>query len=48
MGGLGCDVGGGVGRGGVGGVGRWFLAVCQGVINALLSARVSGGTLVAS
>lgn len=40
-------VGGGGGDGN-GGVGRWFLAVWQGVINALHSARVSRGTLVAS
>ena len=36
------------GDGGRGGVGRWFLAVCQRVINALHSARVSRETLVAS
>lgn len=41
-----CDVDGGGGVDGVGG--RWCLAVCQGVINALHSARVSRGTLVAS
>lgn len=39
---------GGGGGGGNGGVGRWFLAVWQGVVNALHSARVSRGTLVAS
>lgn len=31
------------GGGGNGGVGRWFLAVWQGVVNALHSARVSRG-----